>query len=38
MCFHSVRGSMRGILVATDPEALVPVGRFIEVCKNSSIE
>lgn len=38
MCFHFLRGEMRGVFVSIDPDALVPVDRFIHICKHAEIE
>lgn len=38
LCFHFLRGSMRGLFVSVDPDALIPVERFISICRNAPIE
>jgi len=38
MCFHFVRGSLRGVFVSIEPDALLPLGEFVSVCKESEIE
>lgn len=38
MCFHVVRGTFDGVFVSVDPDALLPVEEFIEVCKKSPVE
>jgi hypothetical protein len=38
MCFHFVRGSMEGVFVSIEPDALLPLEDFVRVCKDSEIE
>jgi hypothetical protein len=38
LCFHFVRGSMRGLFVSVDPDALLPVERFISICRDAPLE
>ena len=38
MCFHFVRDSMRGVFIAIDPDAMVPMERFVEICTESQVE
>jgi len=37
MCFHFVRGSMRGVFVSIEPQTLLPLDEFVRVCKESEI-
>jgi len=37
MCFHFVRGSMRGVFVSVEPDALLPLQEFVGICKDSEI-
>ena len=38
LCFHFVRGSMRGVFVSIEPDALLPLEAFVKVCRDSEIE
>jgi len=38
MCFHFVRGSLRGVFVSIEPETMVSLEEFVNVCKESEIE
>ncbi len=38
MCFHFVRGSMRGVFISIEPDALLPLEEFVEICTESEIE
>jgi hypothetical protein len=38
LCFHFVRGNMEGLFVSVDSDALVPVDRFIRICREAPIE
>ncbi|MFC6757915.1 MULTISPECIES: hypothetical protein [Haloarcula] len=38
MCFHFVRGSMRGVFISIEPDALLPLGEFVEICTENEIE
>jgi len=38
MCFHFVRGPMRGVFVAVDPDAILPMQRFVAVCSESGVD
>lgn len=38
MCFHFVRGPMRGVFIAIEPDALLPLERFVSICKESDLE
>jgi len=38
MCFHFVRGSMRGVFVSLDVDALLPLEDFVSICKESGLE
>ena len=38
MFLHFVRGPMRGVFVAIDPDAMVFMERFIETCTQSSVD
>lgn len=38
LCFHFVRGEMRGLFVSIDPDALLPVDRFIRICREAPLE
>jgi len=38
MCFHFVRGSMRGVFISIEPDALLPLEEFVAICKQSEIE
>ena len=38
MCFHFVRGSMRGAFISIEPDALLPLEQFVNICKESEIE
>lgn len=37
LCFHVVRGSMQGVFVSIEPDALLPLDEFVRVCKESEI-
>jgi hypothetical protein len=37
MCFHFVRGSMSGVFVSIEPDALLPLEAFVTICKESEI-
>lgn len=37
MCFHFRSGSMTGRFVSVDPDALVPVEEFVDICKRAPI-
>jgi hypothetical protein len=38
MCFHFVRGPLEGVFISVDPDALVHLETFVEICKSSRVE
>ncbi|MBX0285145.1 DUF7522 family protein [Haloarcula salinisoli] len=38
MCFHFVRGSLQGVFISIEPDAMVPLEEFVTICKESEIE
>jgi len=38
ICFHIRQGSMSGRFIAVEPDALVPVEEFIDICKHAAVE
>ncbi|WP_324662392.1 hypothetical protein [Haloarcula sediminis] len=38
MCFHFVRGSMRGVFVSIEPETMGPLEGFVNICKESELD
>jgi len=38
MCFHVVRGPLRGVFISIEPDALLPLGEFVKICKQNEIE
>lgn len=38
MCFHFVRGPMRGVFISLDSDALLPLEEFVSICRESGLE
>ena len=38
MCFHLVRGSMRGVFISIEPETIVSLEEFVNICRESEVE
>ena len=38
MCFHFVRGPMRGVFISLDSDALLPLEEFASICRESGLE
>jgi len=38
MCFHFVRHPLEGVFISIEPDAMVPLQRFVKICKRSSID
>lgn len=38
MCFHFVRGPMRGVFISIEPEAMISLAEFVSICKTKDIE
>ena len=38
LCFHFVRGPLRGVFVSIEPDTMVPLKSFVTICKRSDVE
>ena len=38
LCFHFLRGPLRGVFVSIEPDTMVPLESFVTICKRSDVE
>jgi len=38
MCFHFVRGSLKGVFISIEPDTMVPMEQFVSICTESDVE